>query len=282
MRRTVVVLITVTVALAALLSVVRSAPKTESDSVQVFFPLILSARAAPDSCPLGLTLIDETAPLIIKYRQLAGDVSAFTYLPAETYFSQLDSWQRMIVQPSLAGLQTKAERAAARMVPYEALVYAPDRRASTPEEEWQNLLQATQEARNIADTYGKQLVLSPGILLMAENTELYPAMAALADGWIIDAGPFQNANSPGNDYRWDVETVVNRVSAGNSDIAITVLIYLDPAAPNPTTWITYWLSLQGLVDTGHIMVNLAAAEESATLLTAVETITIRVCVPAGG
>lgn len=253
-----------------------SADETEAET-SVYLPVIYSRWISPAACPIGVHLTAETAPLLLMYRQAPGTVLALTYRQAEDVFVDLGAWQRVIVQPSLEGLRTLAQRAAENGVPYEALLYTPDRRPATPQDEWQNLVAASQAARGIADQYDKQLILAPGIMLMAENTEQYPAMAALADGWFIDTSVFQNASPPGDQYRWDVSTVVNRLHKGNERITIWAQITLDPQAPDPDNWLAYWHSLRGLVANADVATNFKAAEDPGTLLTAVETLIQYTC-----
>lgn len=242
-----------------------------------FLPLLSRLWVPPAACPPGVHLSSETAPLLVEYRQAPGTVSAFSSIQAEMTFPELNAWQRLIVQPSLQGLQMKAQRAAESGLAYEALVYAPDTRPATPEEEWQNLLGTTQAARDIADQYGKQLILAPGSMLMAENPDNYPLMAALADGWFINTAVYQNANPPGDRYRWDVGTVVNRLRAGNANIAIWAQISLDPQMPDPDTWLAYWTSLRGLVHAADVVANFGSAEEPELLLGAIEELILRTC-----
>ncbi|MFW5940641.1 MAG: hypothetical protein ACOCXI_02490 [Chloroflexota bacterium] len=257
---------------------VSFADETQAETF-LYLPLVYRRWTPPAACPVGVHLSAETASLLVTYRQEPGTVLAFTYRQAESVFPELGAWQRVIVQPSLEGLRTLAQRAAENGMPYEALLYTPDRRPATPQEEWQNLVAASQTARDIANQYGKRLILAPGITLMAENTELYPAMAALADGWFIDASIFQNTSPPGDQYRWDVSTVVDRLHQGNEKITIWVQIALDPQAPDPDNWLAYWNSLRGLVAAADIATNFKTAEDPGALLIALQTLMQHTCTP---
>ena len=132
-----------------------------------------SPRATPSTvCRIGAGLRRETASILLKHVSHQGLVMSATVRLAELHFPQLEGWTRVLGAPSLETLEQKAEEARQRGVPYEALGYGLETSATTPEEEWQNLLASTEEARALADKYGKMLLMGPGFRLMSENEQL--------------------------------------------------------------------------------------------------------------
>jgi hypothetical protein len=110
------------------------------------------------------------------------------------------------------------------------------------------MIGSTQAARAVADQYGKQLIMVPGLRLMTENWDLYPEMAALADGWVIEAQRLQ-VNDPGSVYRGEVEKIVQQLLSGNLDIRIWIQITLPPdREPESERWLAYRQSISDLAE----------------------------------
>jgi hypothetical protein len=169
--------------------------------------------------------------------------------PAADYYGELEGGLRVLVGPSLAKLKQLAERADKSGVPYDALGYGLEQSKHATADELADLVAATQQAADLADKYGKKLVMGPGFKLMSEHLSEYPQMAALADVWILQSQRLQ-VHPPGEAYREEVEKVINQIRAGNPDIEIWVQISV---TPGPTTlavdeWLAYRDSIKDLVD----------------------------------
>jgi hypothetical protein len=203
---------------------------------------------APMSCGLGMGLRQETAPLISGPESSLGLVTCATIGLAELKFPQLDGPIRVLGAPSLAELARKAERAGQLQIPYEALAYGLETGQGTPDQEWQDLVGSTRKARAIADQYGKLLVMGPGYRLMSQNGEVYPAMASLADIWVLQTQQLQK-RPPGPEYRSAVEQVLSQIRSGNPDILVWVQITLPPdRVPSAQEWLRYHDLIADLVD----------------------------------
>jgi hypothetical protein len=167
---------------------------------------------------------------------------------AELHFPQLEGWTRVLGAPSLETLEQKAEEARQRGVPYEALGYGLETSATTPEGEWQDLLASTEEARALADKYGKMLLMGPGFRLMSENEQLYPEMANLADIWVVQTQRLQRY-PPGPVYAQAVQEVISQIKAGNPDIPIWAQIAFFPdREPKAEEWLAYHESIVDITE----------------------------------
>jgi hypothetical protein len=226
---------------------------------------------------VGTGLRKETVPIVVGRERPPGLVMCATVALAESHFPQLGMSTRVLGAPSLDTLQRKAENAEQRSVPYEALAYGLETSKSTPAEEWQDLLGSTQKARAIADEYGKLLLMAPGFRLMSENWDTYPAMAALADIWILQTQRLQ-IHPPGSVYRQEVERVVSQIRAGNPDIIIWAQITLPPdREPDAEGWMAYHHSIADLVEGTYVGVYTWNSEESEMLVGTVEAIFAGLC-----
>jgi hypothetical protein len=211
-----------------------------------------TATRPPASCSLGTGLREETAPILVAYKDHPGLVMTSSSELAGIHFPQLEGWIRVLGVPSLAGLQQRAEWAEETGVPYEALGYGLETGKSTPDEEWQDLVGSTQTARAIANQHGKLLVVGPGLRLMSQNEDKYPQMAALADIWIFQTQRLQ-INPPGPVYRREVARIVNLIRSGNPSISIWAQITLPPdREPYAKEWLAYRQSVVDLVDGTYI------------------------------
>jgi hypothetical protein len=198
-------------------------------------------------------------------------MSASVGLAAE-YFPALQGWIRVLGAPSLELMREKAEQARKRGVPYEGLAYGLETSRSTPYEEWQDLVGATEEAKDIANEYGKLLVMGPGYRLMSENPDRYPQMAALSDIWILQTQRLQ-VDPPGEAYRANVQGVVEQIRSGNPEISIWAQITLPPdREPSADEWLAYRRSIIDLVDGTYIGVYIWDAVDEDQLVATIEEI----------
>ncbi len=221
---------------------------------------------------LGLGLRRQTVETVLKYRDRPGFVMSASMGLAETHFPQLEGWTRALGAPSLETLRQRAEEAQRRGVPYEALVYGLETSSSTPREEWQDLVGSTQQARAIADEFGKMLVMGPGFRLMAANPERYPEMAAMADMWVLQTQRLQ-LNPPGAAYRSSVQHIIDLIRAGNASIEVWAQITLPPdREPNAGEWLAYRQSIADLVDGTFIGVYIWDTADDGRLVATIEEI----------
>lgn len=205
----------------------------------------------PEICRLGLGLRKQTIPILSAYQDHPGFVMTATAGMAEEYYPQFDGWIRTIGAPSLEALERKANRAEQDGIPYEALSYGLETSASTPEEEWQDLVGSTRAAKSIADKYGKLLVMGPGFRLMSENEDKYPILAEMADIWMLQTQRLQIV--PGTKYRAEVGRIVDLIHSGNADISIWAQITFPPdRAPDSSEWLAYHESIVDLVSGTYI------------------------------
>jgi hypothetical protein len=234
--------------------------------------------AATANCGLGTGLRRDTASIVVQYGDHLGLVMSATVGLAEIHFAEIEGAIRVLGAPSLEALARKADQAQRRGVPYEALAYGLERNKSTPEQEWQDLVGSTEKARAVADKYGKLLLMGPGFRLMSENEDKYPAMAALADIWVLQTQRLQTMPA-GPAYRKEVEQVVEQIRAGNPDIMIWAQITMLPdREPSAEEWLAYHRSIEDLVG-GRTYVGAYAWEagERDPVVAALEAIFAAVC-----
>jgi hypothetical protein len=219
-----------------------------------------------------LGLRQETVPVLQAYGDRPGLVMAASSRLAEQEFAGLEGWIRVLGAPSLDMLAQKAERAAEMGLEYEALAYGLETSRSTPEEEWQDLVGSTEQARALADRYGKLLLMGPGFRLMSAHEEMYAPMAALSDIWMFQTQRLQ-LNPPGADYRREVERVVGLIRAGNPDIVVWAQITLPPdREPDAAEWLDYRGSIADLVDGTYLGVYTWGSEDTGLLVGTIEEI----------
>lgn len=194
-----------------------------------------------------------------------------------TYFPKLEGWTRILGAPSLADLEQKAQRAADQNIPYEALGYGLETSRSTPDEEWQNLVDSTAQARAVSDRYNKTLAMGPGFRLMSQNEEAYDPMAALAGIWLLQTQQLQK-EPPGPEYRQKVNRLVEQIRSANPGIIIWAQITLPPdREPSAEEWLSYRELIQDLVDGTYIGVYTWDTLDSETLIAEINIIFSSVC-----
>jgi hypothetical protein len=228
-------------------------------------------------CQLGLGLRQQTISVFTNHQEHPGFVMTASVGLADEYYQGLGGWIRTIGAPSLAALETKARRAEEDSIQYEALSYGLETSQSTPDEEWQDLVGSTRAAKTIAESYGKQLVMGPGFRLMSENEEQYPILAEMADIWVLQTQRLQS-NPPGEQYRAEVERVVNLIRSGNPDISIWAQIaFLPDRTPDSSEWLAYHDSISDLVDGTYIGIYIWDSFDDEELVMNVEKIFEQVC-----
>ena len=228
-------------------------------------------------CLLGTGLRQQTVPVILSHGEHNGFVMTASNALAEEHFPQLEGWIRVIGAPSLEQLEQKAIRAEQSGIPYEALAYGLETSESTPDGEWQNLVESTERARSIADDYDKLLVMGPGFRLMSQNEDQYPAMASLADIWMLQTQRLQ-VNPPGSSYRGEVERVVDQIISGNPEIQIWAQITLPPdREPSSQEWLEYQNAINDLVAGTYIGVYTWDTHDNPTLVKTIGEIFENAC-----
>ncbi|MEJ2208447.1 MAG: hypothetical protein P8129_05350 [Anaerolineae bacterium] len=228
-------------------------------------------------CQIGTGLRQETVPVLLAYEGPPGMVMAASSQLAEEHFDQFEGWIRVLGAPSLEALQQKAQRAQDRGLAYEALAYGLETTATTPEEEWQDMVAATTQARAIADRYGKLLLMGPGFRLMSQHEDAYAGMAALADIWMLQTQRLQ-LSPPGPEYRQEVERIVSLIQAGNPQISVWAQITLPPdREPDAEEWLAYRAAIADLVDGTYLGIYTWRTEDEALLVTTMDEILAGAC-----
>ena len=222
-------------------------------------------------CRLGTGLREQTVQTLLLYKDQPALVMSPTYGMAEIHFPELEGWIRVLGAPSLDVLEQKAEQAEKSGLQYDGLGYGLETSKTTPDAEWQDLVGSTQRAREIADRYGKLLVMGPGLRLMSQNEDKYPGMAALSDVWIFQTQRYQ-LNPPGPDYRKEVERVVTLLRSANPEIQIWAQIIVPPdREPNADEWLAYRAAIDDLVDGTYLGIyTWKKADPDVLIATAVE------------
>jgi hypothetical protein len=240
-------------------------------------PTQTAAPTPQESCAIGLGLRQETVEILLAEKDHPGFVMSANMHLATTYFPELSGWIRTLGAPSLEELETKAIRALDLDLDFEALSYGLETSVTTPEAEWRNLVEATQQAREIADSFGKQLVMGPGFRLMSENEDRYPAMAAQSSIWMIQTQRLQT-NPPGEEYRREVERIVDLIRSGNPEILVWAQInFLPGQTPDAEEWLAYRESIIDLVDGTYIGIYIWDTEDPEVLIQAVNQIFTLAC-----
>jgi hypothetical protein len=196
---------------------------------------------------------------------------------AEIYFPELNDTIRILGAPSLETIQNKAEKAELNGTPYDALAFGLETSITTPKEEWQNLVESTQNARDLADRFEKLMVMAPGLRLMYQNEDKYPPMSALSDVWILQTQRIQKF-PPGPEYREEVKRIVSQIRESNPDILIVAQITLPPDRdPDADEWLSYRQSIVDLVDATYIGVYTWETEDTDKLVGTLEAILASTC-----
>lgn len=208
--------------------------------------LYFKAKMPKVTCPVGAALIQDTASLLVDFLKLQSLITTSSSTLAETYYSQFTGWTRVISAPSLATLETKAARAQSESTPYEVLSYGLE--SSSPAEEYNDPVAATANAKTIANTYSKQLLMAPGYQLMIAHEDLYDDMSVLSDLWLFQTQQIQGDYPPGDDYRAECQRVIGLIRAGHANIPIWAQVLIPPdQTPTSSYWIRYARCIMDLV-----------------------------------
>jgi hypothetical protein len=107
---------------------------------------------------------------------------------------------------------------------------------------------------------------------MSQNRDLYPAMAALADVWVLQTQRLQVAR-PGAAYREAVKQEIDEIRAGNANIEIWAQITLPPdREPSADEWLAYRQSISDLVDGTYLGVYTWRTADPERLVATIERI----------
>jgi hypothetical protein len=243
-------------------------PQTDSDG-------------STNECRIGLGLRRETVEVLLAFRDSPGLVMSGNLQLAAEHYPELEGWLRTLGAPSLEELENKAAHALEIGLEYEGLSYGLETSETTPEAEWRNLVGSTEQARGLADTFGKLLVMGPGFRLMSQNEDSYPGMAGHAQVWVIQTQRLQ-INPPGEAYRQEVERVVGLIREGNPDIQIWAQItFLPDRQPDAEEWLAYRQSILDLVDGTYIGVYIWDTQDPELILETIGLIFETACGNAG-
>lgn len=241
-------------------------------------PTKVNSPTTFDPCELGLGLRDETKDFLLENTGHAGLIMAANSNLAEAYFPMFEESIRVLGAPSLEVLETKALRARDADMSYEVLGYGLETSASTPDEEWRDIVASTEAAEALSIQFEKQLLLAPGFRLMSQNEALYAEMASMTDIWILQTQQLQK-KPPGPEYRQEVERIISLIRSGNPEILIWAQITLPPdRKPDAEEWLAYRELIADLVDGTYIGVYTWDIFEDSELLSEIETIFESVCV----
>jgi hypothetical protein len=222
-----------------------------------YLPLIIDDQVPSDcsSSRLGSVLFTEittgesTGPHLVNLAQEGhtGLVGTPTYDIGSEYFPLLSGWERAFICNTHNCLEQRAQRASIEGLSYEYLSYGPERQAGVPDEEKYNLPWATQVARDIADLWGKPLMISYSTKQLHQESEergyswddpseVVEMLAPYGDVWVIQAADefwrlddgtvrpilSQRVYPPGEEFRAQVERWVKWIRSANPDIEIWI------------------------------------------------------------
>lgn len=211
-------------------------------------PLPTTNLLISPNCKLGLGLRAETLDLLLEHKNQIDFIMSASSILAEQYFSEFEGATRIIAAPSLKLLMVKGERALANKVPFEAIGYGLETSKSTPDEEWQDLVESTKKARDLSKKYEKLLVLGPGFKLLSTNEDKYGPMGAFTDIWMLQTQQLQKG-PPSIEYRQEIERIVKLIRSENPEVEVWAQITLPPdRVPDANEWLAYHRFIFDLVD----------------------------------
>lgn len=255
----------------------------------VYLPVIMNGPAAVDcsTSQLGAILFTEqtsgesTAPYLENlaldgYTGLAGTP---TYSMGAEHFDNLHNWDKVFICNSHDCLNERAQRAAQESLAYDYLAYDPERQEGVPDEEKYNLPWATQTARQIADEWGKPLIISYSTRQLHQEAEergydwndpsaVVAMLAPYGDVWLIQAADeywrledntirpilSQRVYPPGDEFRAEVQRWVGWIKSANPNIKIWIQLGLQRIGvpgenePSADLFLAYRDSIADLVD----------------------------------
>jgi hypothetical protein len=237
---------------------------------------------------------ESTGPYLVGLAQAGytGLAGTPTYGEGSTYFPQLPGWGRVQICNTHECLRTRGERAEIEDLAYDYLSYGPERQSGVPEEEKYNLPWASQIARDIADQYNKELILSFSTKQLHQEAEergydwndpspVVDMLAPHADVWLIQAADefwrlddgtvrpilSQRVYPPGPEFRAEVQRWVGWLRTANPDVEIWVQLAMQrigvPGATEPSAdlVLAYRESIVDLVDGVYLMPIYGSVEQ---------------------
>jgi hypothetical protein len=182
------------------------------------------------NCPIGAGLSNDTFSIQQTY-QASGRLYIIKNIDtAQKYFPQLTKGIRALSATSYDGLQQLASQAKQLGIPYEALSYDIEAWQQSPTTEQTDLVGSTQKASKLAHSYGKLLIMGPGLNLMTKPAHVndYSKMAPYTDIWMIQSQAFQLNLPAGPSYRQEIQKITNQIRTGNQRTLIWVQISVTP------------------------------------------------------
>lgn len=272
-------------------SLIRIQAESASDSQDhhTYLPLIMNSGQSVDCLTSGLGSIlftelttgESTAPYLESLAQegYTGLAATPTYDMGADHFGNLENWTRVFICNSHGCLTQKAQRAASEGVDYEYLAYDPERQEGVPDEEKYNLPWATQTAREIADAWGKPLMISYSTKQLHQEaeergydwndpSEVVAMLAPYGDIWLIQAADeywllddytvrpilSQRVYPPGEEFRAEVQRWVGWIKSANPNIQIWIQLGMQRIGvpgenePSADLLLAYRDSIADLVD----------------------------------
>jgi hypothetical protein len=115
------------------------------------------------------------------------------------------------------------------------LAYNPEQNQRIPRAELDDFVGSVKKAKELASAYGAPLVVGPGMRFMMSREGDYAKAAPNADVWVIQSQRFQidrdtSKHTPPEEYRKNVQRIVNLIHEGNPKTNIWVQIIICPGA----------------------------------------------------
>ncbi len=167
-----------------------------------------SSVAAPaPRCRLGAWASSDSVATVRR----GGYVHVNTVADAQRYFPALSGKGviRGLRCPSLACMEDLANQLRARGIPFDAFCYDLEGWDQTPQWEREHQVEATAQARALADRYGVKLVMGPARAFTWRN---WSRMAPYAHMWVIQAQAGQRSYPVGTQFFNWLKTYVDLLS----------------------------------------------------------------------
>lgn len=115
------------------------------------------------------------------------------------------------------------------------LAYNPEQNQRIPRAELDDFVGSVKRAKELATAYGAPLVVGPGMRFMTSREGDYAKAAPYADVWLIQSQRFQidrdtSKHATPEEYRKNVQRIVNLIHQGNPQTKIWVQIIICPGA----------------------------------------------------
>lgn len=176
----------------------------------------------PWSIPFGfgLGLTNTYLPVLLDHPEISFTYTTNTGLAA-TYYPSWGGKLRSFIGTSLPALAAIAANVDGLNIPYDALAYNLE--ANGLPAELADIPGACEDAMDIADFYGKDIIIGIGGKLFDENTADMTLSAPFADYWLFQMQR-QQINPPGETYKSEVLSRINYVLAGNPTVGMIIQI----------------------------------------------------------